>query len=127
GIPSDQAPTFTSTNGWNDSLVSRFLPEMKTKVNYLRAVDLYRKILATQTDNSVTIVTVGFTSNLADLLASEPDQYSHLSGLELIDKKVKKWVAMAGAFPEGKEFNVFKDAKASWQVFQEWPSPILFS
>ena len=34
---------------------------------------------------------------------------------------------MAGSFPEGSEFNVNQDAKASAFVFQNWPTPILFS
>src|SRR5690625_7325019 len=57
-------------------------------------------------DSSVTIVTVGFMSNLAELLKSRPDRYSPLSGRELVGKKVKQYVAMAGMFPQGREFNV---------------------
>lgn len=34
---------------------------------------------------------------------------------------------MAGAFPQGSEFNVFKHPEASFYVFQNWPTPILFS
>jgi inosine-uridine nucleoside N-ribohydrolase len=44
-----------------------------------------------------------------------------------VARKVKKWVAMAGGFPEGNEFNVNQHAKASMYVFQNWPTPILFS
>ncbi len=35
---------------------------------------LYRKILQNQPDKSVTIVTVGFLTNICDLLKSEPDE-----------------------------------------------------
>lgn len=34
---------------------------------------------------------------------------------------------MAGKFPAGREFNVFKDAPAAKYVFDNWPTTILFS
>ncbi|GLR19465.1 nucleoside hydrolase [Portibacter lacus] len=126
GIAPSSAPNFTAGNNWNEKLIDKFQPEIKNKT-YPDAVDVYRKVLSEQPDQSVTIVSVGFISNLAALLDSEPDDYSDLNGLELVEKKVKKWVAMAGSFPEGKEFNVFKDAPASYSTFQNWPTPILFS
>ncbi len=122
----ENAPDFTAENHWNDSLIARFGPALRNN-QYPSAVEVYRKVLAAQKDHSVTIVTVGFTSNLAALLESTPDEYSELTGRELISRKVIRWVAMAGGFPEGKEFNVFKDANASWIVFRQWPTPILFS
>jgi inosine-uridine nucleoside N-ribohydrolase len=66
------------------------------------AVETYRKILAKQPDQSVTIVTVGFLTNLADLLDSKPDANSQLSGASLVKKKVKQLVSMAGWFPQGR-------------------------
>jgi inosine-uridine nucleoside N-ribohydrolase len=65
------------------------------------AVDLYRKILSEHDDNSITIVTVGPLKNIQDLLMSGPDRYSKLSGKELIEKKVEKFVIMGGRFPSG--------------------------
>lgn len=127
GSPSSHAPDFTADNGWNDSLIHRFLPEVKTNADYPSAVDVYRKTLAGAADTSVTVLTVGFVTNLADLLRSGPDQYSSLSGKELIKKKVKNYVTMAGLFPSGKEFNVFQDSTSSYLVFRQWPTPILFS
>jgi inosine-uridine nucleoside N-ribohydrolase len=127
GVPGPEAPNFSCPNHWNDSLVVKYLPKPKTNKDYPSATEVYRKVLAAQNDNSVTIVTVGFMSNLADLLKSEPDQYSKLSGKELVAKKVAKWVAMAGGFPQFSEFNVNQHAKASKYVFENWPTPILFS
>lgn len=127
GSPTSEAPNFTAKNGWNDSLIQRYLPNPKTNADYPSAVEVYRKVLSEQADKSVTIVTVGFLSNLAELLKSGPDEYSELSGKELIQQKVKHWVAMAGIMPEGKEFNVVRHPEASFQVFQDWPTPILFS
>jgi inosine-uridine nucleoside N-ribohydrolase len=127
GVPGTEAPNFSSPNHWNDSLVVKYLPKPKTNKDYPSATEVYRKVLAAQKDHSVVIVTVGFMSNLADLLKSKPDQYSKLPGKELVAKKVSKWVAMAGAFPQGTEFNVNQHTKASMYVFENWPTPILFS
>ena len=127
GIPTEHAPNFTANNNWNDSLITRFEGLIKSGIDYPRSVDIYRKVLASQPDQSVTIVTVGFTSNLYDLIKSEPDDFSSLNGMGLVKKKVKEWVAMAGGFPTGKEFNVEKDSMASYEVFKQWPTRILFS
>lgn len=127
GAPGPDAPKFSCPNHWNDSLAVKYLPKLKTNADYPSATEVYRKVLAKQPDGSVVIITVGFLSNLADLLNSGPDQFSPLSGKDLVKQKVKKWVAMAGGFPEGSEFNVNKHAKASEYVFQNWPTPILFS
>jgi len=127
GVPGSDAPNFSCPNHWNDSLVVKYLPKVKTNKDYPSATEVYRKVLAAQPDGSVVIVTVGFLSNLEALLKSAPDQSSSLSGKELVAKKVKKWVAMAGAFPEGGEFNVNRHATASEYVIRNWPTPILFS
>lgn len=127
GIPDETSANFTARNNWNDSVLMHFASDLKSKTDYPKASEIYRKILASQPDNSVTIVTVGFTTNLACLLKTTSDGYSSLSGEELVQKKVKKWVAMAGHFPEGKEFNVSIDSASSSYVFEHWPTPILFS
>lgn len=127
GVPGPEAPSFSCPNHWNDSLTVKYLPAMKTNKDYPSATEVYRKVLSSQKDKSVTIVTVGFMSNLEALLKSAPDQYSKLSGRELVAKKVKSWVTMAGGFPEFSEFNVNQHPKASYYVFQNWPTPILFS
>ena len=44
------------------------------------SVELYRRLLAEQPDSSVTVISVGFYTNLAQLLASQPDSVSPLSG-----------------------------------------------
>lgn len=127
GIPDKGAPDFTARNRWNDSIVAKYPLNKINGNDYPLATEVYRKILAGENDKSVTVVTVGFISNLADLLKSGPDKYSPLSGLDLVTLKVKNLVAMAGTFPEGKEFNIFHDWKASKYAFDNWPTPILFS
>jgi inosine-uridine nucleoside N-ribohydrolase len=127
GVPKGEALTLKDWQHWTDTLLANYPHRIKSNNDVTDAVSLYRKILASQKDQSVTIITVGFFTNLANLLQSKPDKYSSLSGRELVQKKVKSLVSMAGRFPSGKEFNVEKDAAASQVVFTKWPTPILFS
>ncbi|MEO5998957.1 MAG: nucleoside hydrolase [Chitinophagaceae bacterium] len=112
---------------WTDTLLVKYPHSVKNNQEVPDAVALYRKILAVQPDKSVTVVTVGFLTNLAGLFTSAADRYSPLSGKDLIYKKVKQLVCMAGRFPAGKEFNVERDAAASRTVFENWNTPVLLS
>jgi len=102
GIPIGvrKAGTFESEENYNRVIAENF----PYKLNYddvPDATDLYRKILAEQDDRSVSIVTVGPLANIKRLIQSEPDEYSPLTGSELICKKVKEFVIMGGKFPSG--------------------------
>jgi len=90
---------------------------------------LYRKILSSRPDRSVTVACVGFMTNLAYLLESGPDEFSDLPGLELVARKVKKLVLMAGSFDgDGKlEFNVRQNVPAAQTVLEQWPTDIVIS
>ncbi len=120
------APNFTAANNWNEQIIKKFEPALLNK-KYESSVSIYRKVLAEQPDNSVTIVTVGFMTNISDLLQSKADKYSNLTGIELLEKKVKNWVAMAGGFPQGREFNIHEDAESGVYAFDHFPKPILFT
>lgn len=93
------------------------------------APQLYRKILSSRKDHSVTIVSVGFSTNLVRLLATAPDQYSKLDGKALVAQKVKRLIVMAGNFsdPNFHEYNVMKDVPAAKVIFNEWPTPVVAS
>jgi pyrimidine-specific ribonucleoside hydrolase len=127
GAPKTSGASMTASQHWPDSLVARYKHEIRSTDDVPDAVGLYRKILSSQPDSSVTIITVGFLTNMANLLKSQSDSISPLTGFELISKKVKILVSMAGAFPEGREFNVFIDSVSSEYVFNEWPGKIIFS
>lgn len=90
---------------------------------------LYRKVLSQQPDNSVTIISVGFSTNIARLLDTPPDEFSPLDGKELVAQKVKLLSMMAGNFMPGKnkEYNVMKDPDAARKIFAGWPTPIVVS
>ncbi len=91
------------------------------------AVDQYRKILSMQPDNSVVILTVGFLTNIRNLIHSKADNYSDMDGSELVRKKVRLWVCMGGKFPSGSETNIRRDAEASIDAIDNWPTDIVFS
>ena len=127
GVPKGKALELKDSQHWTDTILLNYPHKIKRNEEVLSAVDVYRKTLASQADKAVTIITVGFLTNLADLLRSLPDQYSELGGTELVNKKVKQLVCMAGSFPAGNEFNVRMDAAASQYVFNNWPTSVLFS
>ena len=52
------------------------------------ALTVYRQALAKAADNSVMISSIGFTTNLQALLASQPDAASPLNGTALVAAKV---------------------------------------
>jgi inosine-uridine nucleoside N-ribohydrolase len=93
------------------------------------AVGLLRKTLAAQPDKSVTLVQVGFFTNFKRLLDSKPDDHSPLNGRDLIEKKVKLFALMAGAFQtvewrtQHLEYNVVKDIPAAQALAKTWPTP----
>ncbi|HKC37450.1 MAG TPA: nucleoside hydrolase [Chitinophagaceae bacterium] len=127
GVPKEKALELKDSQHWTDTLLLKYPHRIKKNDEVLSAIEVYRKVLASQADRSVTIITVGFLTNLADLLRSAPDKYSKLNGKELVKQKVKQLVCMAGSFPAGSEWNVRMDAKASQYVFTSWETPVLFS
>ena len=90
---------------------------------------LYRKLLSEQLDNSVTVISVGFLTNLALLLESSADEFSPLTGKELVAKKVKLLSIMAGSFTDElyAEYNILINKSAATKTFAEWSSPIVAS
>ncbi|MGO9598729.1 MAG: nucleoside hydrolase [Isosphaeraceae bacterium] len=97
------------------------------------ATAVLRKTLAAQADRSVVIVQVGFSTNLARLLDSVPDEDSPLCGAELVARKVKLLSLMAGAFApiDGNdsypEYNVIRDIPSCQKLASRWPTPMTWS
>lgn len=112
---------------WTDHLPATYKHKTARTSDAPDAVKVYRQILSGEPDNSVVICTVGFFTNLKDLLLSKGDEYSPLSGKELVAKKVKHLVSMAAGFPQGREFNVHCDTPASIEAINNWPTEIIFS
>jgi inosine-uridine nucleoside N-ribohydrolase len=127
GVVHGNAVALGDKQHWTDTVISRYPHNLQNNEEAEDALVLYRKMLASQPDRSVTIITVGFMTNLANLLMSGPDKFSDLNGPDLIRKKVTGLVCMAGRFPAGREFNLDQDAASSKKVMSDWPAPILFS
>ena len=127
GVPKGKAVDLKDPQHWSDSILAKYPHSIKYNNQVPDAVDVYRKVLSSQPDHSVTIVTVGFFTNLANLLKSNPDQFSKLSGKDLIKRKVKLLVSMGGWFPSGKEFNISTDARSSKEALEQWPTKVIFS
>jgi inosine-uridine nucleoside N-ribohydrolase len=90
-----------------------------TSASYPDAVELLRTTLTAQADNSVVIVQVGFSTNLARLLRTDR---------ELVARKVRLLCTMAGNFVETTpEFNVVRDISAAQKVFGDWPGEVVSS
>lgn len=87
---------------------------------------LYRRLLAAQPDKSVSICSVGFVTCLSQLLESGPDNYSNLSGVELVRSKVKCLYLMGGSFPRAVEpdYNLGQGISFSQTFFRLWPSDV---
>ncbi|MDR3626820.1 MAG: nucleoside hydrolase, partial [Ignavibacteriaceae bacterium] len=126
GVPKGTALETKDWQHWTDTILAKYTYSVKSNKDVPDPVTIYRKILASQPDKSVTIVTVGFYTNLANLLKSKPDQYSPLTGKELIKRKVKQLVSMAGKYPSGREYNLFADSVSSKFVCRNWPARIVF-
>lgn len=127
GIPTGEAIAQKDWQHWTDTLLTNYPHSLRRNAEAPDAVKLYREILSAQPDESVTLVTVGFLTNISNLLQSRADEYSRLSGIELVQKKVVKLISMAGKFPEGSEFNVNQDPQASQLVVSQWPDTIIYS
>ena len=119
-------PTVTHESKYTMEIASTYSHSLKKTENASAAVELYRKVLSNQPDGSVTIITVGYLTNLKNLLNSGPDSVSPLTGTDLVRKKVKQLVCMGGQYPEGREWNFYQDSRATSDVVKNWPRPILF-
>ncbi len=127
GAPKNGGVIIGNWFDWSEKIVPKY-PHNLDSTNYATdAVATYRKILAAQPDSSVTIVTVGFLTNLKNLLSSSKDEFSNLTGKQLVARKVKHLVSMGGRFPKGKEFNLEQDPEAAMAVIDNWPTPMTFS
>ena len=127
GAPKGSAADIGAWQKWPQMLLEKYPHTITSTADVEDAVALYRKTLARQPDHSVTIASIGFLTNLSNLLNSRPDQYCELSGRDLIKRKVAKLVSMAGWFPKGREYNLLTDSAASANVFNNWPITVIFS
>jgi hypothetical protein len=85
------------------------------------ATAVYRQILANEPGQNVVILSLGYMTNLANLLNSPPDAISPLSGAQLIQQKVKVWICMGGNFPD----DYLKTALSDNVNFRRHPASVI--
>ena len=128
GIPSPQVwidysalPSFTGSDG--APMFHRSVDDYGTVPD---GWQLYRRLLASQPDHSVSICSIGFVTSLSQLLASSADDYSPLNGVELVRKKVKCLYIMGGVFGESVEpdFNFAQGITFAQEFFSLWPKDV---
>lgn len=109
----------------------QFATRYKSNDDAPDAVDVYRRVLAAQDNGSVVVVTVGYLTNIRDLLASKPDAISSLGGTALVRQKVSKWVCIGGSYPKdlnpAVRGNYTPDPSSTVIAVRDWPGPIYFS
>lgn len=124
--PLDDGVSTDPARSYADVLAQQFPHPVGDGSDLPDAVALYRRLLAGAGEHSVTIVSIGFLTNLADLLSSRPDAFSDLSGTDLVAAKVDRLVVMGGTFPSGREFNFVGDVAATRAVIDGWPTPQVY-
>jgi len=131
GVSADQKHSYLCPRLWAQGIIAKYPHRIKSNNEAIEAVKLYRKILAAQKDSSVVVISIGPFTNLANLLNSGADEFSKLNGVQLVGRKVKRLVAMAGAIDStgrgGYESNVTTDIPAAQLVFKKWPGQIIIS
>ena len=119
----DYAHVADTKDGKGQPMFSRSIADYSSLPDGWR---LYRRLLAAQLDHSVSIVSVGFIACLAQLLASGADEYSSLSGVELVRRKVKCIYLQGGVFGKAVEpdFNFAQGITFAKTFFQNWPQDV---
>ena len=114
-------------------LAERFPQDVGPVERLPGAAQLYRKLLLRQPDQSVVLITVGYLTNVADLLRL-PAEGDTPSGLEVARKKVRVWACMGGNFigrPAKDDVKLsnnnftYDKAGAHYAVWN-WPAPLTF-
>jgi hypothetical protein len=119
---------------YTEGLAEKFPHDLRTSADAQDAVSLYRDILEQQPDHSVVIVTVGYLTNVSNLLRL-PAQDGRPSGLTLVQQKVRTWVCMGGNFigqPPRDDLklgnvNFTYDAPAAHHAIHTWPGDLDFA
>ena len=119
----DYAPVADMLDGNGQPMFHRTVTDYSTLPD---GWQLYRRLLATQPDHSVSIVCTGFVTCLAQLLQSGGDEYSPLNGVELVRRKVKCIYMQGGVFGEAEEpdFNFAQGADFAQEFFSRWPTDV---
>lgn len=129
GAPKNGRGAYRADSCFLEDVSQRFPHALGGNEDAEDAVRVYRRILAEAEDGGVTIATIGYMTNLADLLDSPADDLSPLEGRELVRRKVACWVCMGGNFPVDTardNVNFTRDMPSAYKALTEWPGIIHF-
>ena len=130
GIPVGRMKRMLRCDGVNN-YARAVMEKYGTKDVDADAVPLLRKTLA-RAEGKVSVIAVGPLSNLEELLKSGADEFSELSGAELVKQKVEKLYVMVGSFPQNfggkrfREWNLLQDVPAARYVIENWGTEKIF-
>ena len=113
-------PNYTNENGKPMFKKSSF-------DSYPEGYKIYRKLLSSQPDKSVKICSIGFLTCLSQLLQSQADEYSDMTGVELVRRKVSRIYIMGGVFGnaiEKTEYNFFQAIDYVLNFFSLLPADV---
>jgi|GEM_PF-1416664 len=131
GVPKGAGAPTKRGSRYARQIAEAYTTRLTTGKDADNAVDVYRRTLAAQDDGSVVIVTVGYMTNLRDLLRSRGDKHSKLDGAKLVAAKVRRWVCMGGRYPanlrHGGYGNFMPDPGAIVEAAAKWPGTVYFS
>jgi hypothetical protein len=114
---------------YTQQVAQRFGVPGETRFNYTDAATVYRQALASAPDNSVYIVVGGFFRPLYDLLQTRGDSISRYTGLQLVQRKVKRLVLSTGHLPDAEQSpsgNLSSDPDAASYVLANWPGEVVW-
>ncbi|MBI5383690.1 MAG: nucleoside hydrolase [Verrucomicrobia bacterium] len=128
-----KGPGVRRQSSFTARLAADFPHRVKAAEQVPDATEVYREVLEQQPDRSVVIVTVGYLTNLRNLLQL-PAANGRPSGRELVERKVAKWVCMGGNFvghPPRDDLrlgnvNFQFDVAATLEAIRQWPRPLVF-
>ena len=101
----------------------------KNRDDYEQPVKMYRRLLA-ESEGKVNIITLGFLQNIQNLMKSGADQYSPLTGAELIREKVDTLYVVGGSDNGRPSFNFYwtgeKVINAAKAVTKGFPARVVY-
>ncbi|MBQ6022011.1 MAG: hypothetical protein IJL25_03690 [Clostridia bacterium] len=111
-------------------LLASYPHTVQANIDCIPAYRLYRKTLA-GIDGRAQITEVGFPQIIMQLMQSDPDEFSPLSGMELVKEKVEKIWLMAGRWDRspGREYNLTAYpacSAAGHYICEHSPVPLVF-
>lgn len=129
GAPKNGRGVYRTDSCFLDRLAEEFPHALPCNDAAPNAIDVYRNVLSKADEKEIILVTIGYMTNVADLLRSGPDRWSELDGKTLIQRKVCRWICMGGNFPidnATNNVNFTRDMPSAFEAISKWPSDLHF-